>query len=1216
MYVHQKLLLNRVYKHFITGKFSTNVPEIYVQLVAISDSFIDLYLISPKMSITLVSTSDLSFPILSSASLFCEKNLLLISIESTNFQIELILLEFNELTEIFQMKSNFSFEEKNKNKSPLEYQGLNLYVNKHKIVAAGRQNYIGVLVYEPNFNQILYEEEISLVGFYGDISFDETGKYFYVLCNTNDDNKNIIYKTLTRIEFYKYEKKMEEKVCVAENSDQLVFKNICVSPELFCFINGENAKLETINFDKNNQNEKNNKKEINKIILTESSITNLQIFDEYFLIGFDDGNIMIYNRFKIQKNLAGNHSYHFKQLSDVLFYEMWFEKLELYCLVCSTKDIRVYSLDYEKNQAGELIIKEEFKENSVIKKRLLNGVIDSTLMKEGESSRFVCLCENRFGLNEELFLKFIDFGVKPFELLRFELKLGNEMKECREFKVFVRNQELLMIFFMNEQIKMFNFMEKNNSIREIQTHEFVKGINFGNLIDCFQINNELFCFINHETISFVKINEDFSKNSMILEKKINSKKHLFKKLIAFDDNLFIAFIEENKKLVLLDFKIEKDKIVFQGNFEKNFENRDQFENLFLFTTGNQNLSIIITYFNHESEIIDFLNKDKNLNGIFMPFFPEISIYSIESLNINSEIMVFISSYSSELYVIIKSTENSYKIIKKWIFNSNFPFKLEPRNLKTLYFHSLFETYIIESYEETIICAKILFEIEKQPFHILNIDSSDIEICLKGNEISFYNIKSDHKKQLIIEVHDLPIKIGLENPGKIMIISKGSPTKKKTIKINNYYKLKRLTYSEKNKFLIIVSENLWLLIFDTFLYKILGTFDLKQHFYKKVSGQNSLTMLKLIKFPNDSELLCTVSTSNNVSEISEMELEETKQENEIEFRINFCEIVSGNHISLQEFTYEIKFSCDKFIKKQNPIMDIIFLFDLEVFVIAVGGVLEVYAFEIQAGENINFNFNMVLQYKLGKKIICLDLADKNMILAGDSSKSLYVLRLEKTLTSADKFIYKFNLIRAEKEQRNLSVGRIIDPETVIGIDKNGDCFISKLNDDNYLDCNTNTVNYAVNSFRDSSRNLHFLNQKFNFARQVNINGKLNEKHKENSRYLLFTSLLGGLYQIKSINLVYLFDNEEINGFVERFTVFLMEQKSLKFSHNKNDLMNFCSAFKPSQKFIDFSIINEFVHENEIIQKKIVGLFISNTSSKMIEFSFEEIMAALKELLILF
>ena len=113
-------------------------------------------------------------------------------------------------------------------------------------------------------------------------------------------------------------------------------------------------------------------------------------------------------------------------------------------------------------------------------------------------------------------------------------------------------------------------------------------------------------------------------------------------------------------------------------------------------------------------------------------------------------------------------------------------------------------------------------------------------------------------------------------------------------------------------------------------------------------------------------------------------------------------------------------------------------------------------------------------------------------------------------------------------------------------------------------------------------------------------------------------MGGLHQIKSFNLIYLFDNNEINEYIEGFSKFLKEHKSLKQSCNKNNLMNFVSAVKPSKKFIDYDIINEFLQENKILQEKMISLYVfpKENSSKLAEFTFDEIIFALKELKKLF
>ena len=1215
MYAHKKLLENRVYKHFKTGRFSLNIPFDYIQLLAISDSFIDFYLISPKVSFTLVSTTNLNFPIIDSCIFHSEKDLVAISIEAINYQIELLLLEFDELIEKFQTKSKFSFEEINKKKSPVDYQGLKIYATKQKIFALGYQNYIGILNYNENFNQICYEKEIYLAGFYGDVTFDENNKYIFVVCNIEDSNR-VIDKTLIRIELEKY-KITEAKICIAESTKEIIVKNTWVNPETFIYITSKSGKLEIIDFSK--KNDKKNKKDIFLVDPEKSLITNFQTFEEFLLIGFDDGKIIIYNKYKMQ--LSGNHIYHFPEISDVLYYQMIFLNQELFCLICSTTEMSVYNLDYQKKD-GELTIKEEFEKNAIITYTLLNSVIDSTLLKEEETSRIFCLLtKNRLNsnLNKTFYLKKIEYGLKPFHLLNFELEFeGFDYEEFHDFWIFENNQDLLLFFSIHGKIKSFQKMENQSKFQEICFKEIFNDKNdeIQDVNEIFQFNEHIICFIQNQSIRFIKTSENFTINSIILNENIKSSIILFKKLIE-NEQIYFVFLLEDKRLVFYEFRHENNKIVSYGIHEKILDNH-QIENLFIY--HKEKFFIIISYYNSENEIIEFNFEQHKFCDIITLYFPEISIFSYESLLIDSNLISFISSYSGELFIVNESSQNSDKLIKKWAFNSDFAYKLKKRNNNSLYFFSVFETYIIENYTqddaECIRCIKVLFDIEKQPTNLVYNYTNETEIAIKGREIRFYTLKSDFKKKLTADVYDTVITFERQPiKEKKQLISKGSPlkTNKNTIQSNDFKKLKRINYSEINKLLLMISEDLWLVLYNPFMYRFIGSFDLKNYFQKKLFSQFSMDMFKLIKFPNNSELLCISSTF--------LIQDEEKDEEKEESYLNFCEIISKSSLSLNDFNYEIKFFSEELIKKfEDQILDIIFLFDLNVFVLCIGCVIEIYSYEMKTADTLDFSFNLVLQHKIGKKLICLDVTDKNLILVGDSTKSLYVFRLEKTLNANDKFVYKLNLIRSEKEQRLLSIGRVIDNESIIGIDKYGECFISQLNNDNYIDSNNNSINYALISLRDSSRNIHFLNINFNHARQISLINKSHEKTNENndSQYIILTTLMGGLHQIKSFNLIYLFDNNEINEYIEGFSKFLKEHKSLKQSCNKNNLMNFVSAVKPSKKFIDYDIINEFLQENKILQEKMISLYVfpKENSSKLAEFTFDEIIFALKELKKLF
>jgi len=1143
-----------------------------------------------------------------------EKNLLAISIEAANDQIELLIFEFNELTEIFETKAKYSFEEINKKRGGFNFQnqGLKIYSKNNKIIAAAYQNYIGILTYDEKNDLIIYEKEILLGEFFGDVTFDDNGKYFFVICNNQDSNK-IIYKSLARIDFFKYEMN-EVKICVGENNDQLVIKNVWLNFDYLLYFCDQNARLETINFDKKEKKEKKEKNEKNSFLLNEGGlITNCYFFNEFLLIGFDDGKIMLYNRFQMQNQMSGLHTYHFPQINDSVYWEMWFSKHDLFCLVCMSNEFRVYSLEYEKNEAGDLSITDSFPKDSILTVKLMNGIIDSTVIRNGDNSRIVCLLNaNNFQSKHEISLKEIDFGLKPLTSLNVELDFGDaRCQEFEKFCIFEKKDQLIMFFLINNEIKVFIYINQL-LMKQLVFKEFAKVASSGKFKYIFQINYDFLCFVSTDSFYFLKIEDDFSKNSMFYEEKMNSKIKLFKKIVPFDNQFFLVFLMEDNKLILQEFLIENHKIIKKGNYSRKMEKK-QNQNLFLFSSSIQ-LSIILTFFDQDSDILNFTYHEKKINDIVSSFLPEISIHSLEILIIESKTIIFISTYNGELLVYI-NFETHYKLLRKWKFDNADLFQLKIRNAKSLYFYSNYETYILESYSiedsYNIRCIKVLFDLEKQPSYIVYNMSNDQEICVKGKEIIFCSLNSDFKKRLIPEAHDSFINVNCEMAEKKILIS--GPKKKKSVKLGKFQKFRRLCYSEKMKVLLIISNNLVIITYDPFVYKFQRSFDLKDDFFKKLYDDYGLNMFKMITFPVGLELLCISSTTK--VKTSETDV---KEEEELTYRMNFCQLATTKNVYLEDPGYEIKLASEQCIKKKNDqIMDIVFLFDLEVFVIAIGGALEVYSFDLKNDENINFNFSLVLEYKIGKKIICLDIADKNMVLVGDYTKSLYVFRLEKIMAGNEKLSYKFILIRAEKEQRLLSTCKILDSATIMGIDKYGDCFITKINNNEYADCNNNAINYALISFRDSSRNILKLNKKFNYVREVDLNDivEVESNESEENAYILVPTLMGGLHQIKFVNLVYLLDNEEINGFVENFTSFLMEQKSLKMSVNKNNLVNYLSIAKPTQKFIRSEIINEFLDENNMMQQKLIEVFYfcnQMASKKSSVFATNEIILALKEL----
>lgn len=997
--------------------------------------------------------------------------------------------------------------------------------------------------------------------------------------------------------------------------------------DIFLFSTSKEINLSRIDFDKKlikKEKQKKEEKSSSMIFSNEGVLTNFNIFSEYVLIGFDNGKIMIYNRYKIQKQLSGKHSYHFPDCSDVLFYEMWFQGYDLYCLVFMVNEIRVYYLEYEKKETGELLIKGNLKTNNLLQKKLLNCVIDSVLIQNQDKNKIICLMADTGDQNsEEGFLKEIEYGISPITMVKVNL-LGKQdyFSEFHNFKIFEIHKNFLIFLSNHGKNRFFKYClhEKKNFIKEMTLKE---TSNLSNILDIFEVNDHFFCLIEGDLIKFLKFSSDFENNSVLFERKIKSNLKLYRFFISKKILIICTLLEDNQ-LILYRFQFNDKNIVFEGITEKKMDFQ-QYENLFLFKSIKNKLSILLTSFDTNSIIFSFDLIENKISDLSTNFLPEVQIFSFEILEFNSQRFVFASTYSSEIIILSEDSNSEFKTVKKWKFSTKCPYQLKKRNEKTLYCFSFNETYIIEcstnEEEIKIRSLKILFENDLNPIFHVHCKGTNYDIFVRGNLVTFNQIPAYPNSQIKFDNQNRLISFqkNFKQVQKKLIVH-GSPFKKKNLQVESLNdKFKRLSYSDLHEVLLIASNYLILLVFDPMLHRVLKIFDLKYFLFKKNSGNFSLNMLKIIKFPDDKQELLCISSTERVS----MEIEEEEEEKEIDeenyvCRLNFCELTINQNISLQEYPFELRFGSEQFIKEnEEPIMDIVFLFDLEVFMIAVGGSLEVYSFEKINGEKLDLKFKLVLKEKVAKKIICLDSYGKDLILAGDYAKSVYVYKLEKTLSAVDKFIYKLNLLRTEKELRKLSTSKFINPDSFIGVDKYGECFVTKINNENYLDCNNNCSNFASVSLRDSSRNIHLSNQKFSFSKEFTLNNnfKKNEELHEiddENKFIFVTTLQGSLIQIKFIDLIYLFDNTEINKFVESFCEFLKKQKSLRFSSNEQNCLNFSSYFKQSSRFLDMNFIEEFTDENKIVQKKLFDQFWKENNRNNDEINLEKVIIALKEL----
>ena len=1220
MFLHRKLLESRYHKSFLSGNFSPNIPEECKQLLAFSDSAIYFYLIKPNVSISLVSETQLDVPILSSCIMTLknsDKSIIAITFEAPNNHIELIVLEFVDLIEKFEVKAKFSFEEMNKKRGGLSFQsqGLKIYSKNNTIIASAYQDFIGILSYDDKNELLSYEKEVFLGGFFGDGTFDENGQYFFAVCNNEESNK-IIYKTMIRVDLRKFEIS-EVKICIAESNHNMVTQNVWLNFDYLFYVCDQNLRLETVNFDKDDTKKEkkpsNNSKDAkNCLILSEGFVTNIGFVNEYLMIGFDDGKVSLYNRFKISSQLSGVHTYHFPQINDSVYWEMWFYKHKLHCLVIMTSEIRVYSLNYEQNETISVI--DSLEKDNFLSFKLMNSVVDSTLVRNEENDAIFCLMsESNFNLKQEINLKKINFGVKPLNFLNLKIDLmGNEIREFQNFNVFEKNDLILMFFTINKVIKMFSYSNTQLRMNEILFSDFAKENKKEQIQDILPINSDFLCFVKNSSFCLLKVETTFSKNCLVYEGTLKSKIKLCQRIFSADNKLYFVFLLENCTLNVQEFTVENEKIIQRGSYEKKLEMK-QNENLFLIN-NHEKLSIVLTFFDQESEIIEFSYKEPKFSDIVSSFFEEIIICSIATLSANKRNVIFITTYSGEL-LIFSHFENKYKLIKKWTFDKETPFHLKPRNSTSLYFYSTFETYVIELIREEDIekikVLKVLFDFDKQPTYIFYSNSNEQEICLKGKELFFYSLSADFKKRLTPAVHDFLLKIPCDTPEKTKVLISGA--KNKTPKFD---KFKRLCYSNKRKVLLLISNNLWMISYDPFIFKFHCSFDLQAILFKKSYDSYSLNMFKIVTFPDGLELLCISSTTTTHNSIMVAENED-KEEDTPTHRLNFCELVASKTFFLEDPGYELRFASEKLIKKTTEkILDIVFMFELGVFVVASGNSLEVYAFETKNDEHINLSFQPVCELKIGKKIISMDVDANNMILVGDYVKSLFVFRLEKTILGNEKIKYKLVLVRAEKEQRTLSTAKVIDSDTVMGIDKYGDCFITKINNNEYVDFNGNSYNYALISLRDPSRNILETDRKFNYVREVDLNQESSQNEEIKEKMLIVPTLMGGLHQIKFGNLVYMFDNEEINRIVEKFGTFLIQQKSFKVSKSDSIFNNFSLA-KKMQKFVILGFVEEFLEENNLTQEKIVDAFYFCQECQIpklneFKFSCKEIIAALKEL----
>lgn len=1211
MFLLKRHLDNSYYKKIVYGRFVSDFPENIIQIVAINETQIDLLIFDisyPSNSFQIISKTNLRCTIIDAVRFSTpvqDRLIISVMIDHTQLKIKLIIMEFDNQKEIFIPFTDTILN--NNIKEPLQTIGTKLFCRGGHIISNTHLNQIVFFKFEPILKQITYEKAIFVEGIIIDICFDLESKHAFIL---SVKGKNIV---LMSFFLYKIKLKTQQIVEMKEIRDEKQFdmalKIMCISNDKLAVVTnkilmvistdleGNDTNNQTIEFIR--MNSENMFEEINPFNI-------LLMNENQFLITFEK-QITFYSN--SLENVTTNLSLSFNcnLLPNLISFDYLERMNKKFLISHSLQGIQIIN-----------IIENEL---NYFTKNLLNSVIDA-VFNEKDEKIYQLIANQPF--HNPSHLKLAEYCVDTPEIFS-----GNIV----EYDGFITKIKLIDNFIFVEIDRflfLYEFNEKNNCLKA----KFKLELD-SNTTDIEKSNEEGEFFIvqSNKIEKLTLINKMDHERKTILERVIV----LFKCLR--EESIFCVYSNDSKAY-FYDFKLNPvcNPIIIPFNEISSINFHD---------------ALWITTYNGEiySAKIDFNQNDDQNNRSFLLKNKTENSESIISAYLHLDLLLY-STADSFFYVFNISL---LQIMKKFILN-------QPC-LEILPFFD----------KKIVLDGKYILNVNRDKPNEINLNKL-FEKNLNTNlwtvdRNSQYLVNSDGKKLTIFNLTEIKMKfkdtlLPMKKTSRTKIINDAIfifSDEDVEIEEKNFGLLKRIAISKNNNVIVIFSSSARFLLMnfdgEIILQKNLIDAFSELNFFKiiNIGGQeiyfinasinlidetncyeeglmrkeNKLFMIGIErKTKDDIEIINYLPKSQTINEIiydigiiqdlmimtsvnkllvynfkynSEKETFDLNLIKKYEQKINFdpylISIISDHYfiigdskrgafifkIAKKNLNQKIEIELELILtqKDPRPISICQYIHMKESFIFGIDKYGDIFTFKIN-NDKIDCNSNMEFQ-----SILSLKNSSRNFIHTPKNFGSFEVQQEEKDF-KINKIIRNMSYSLKEEEQEDEET-KLTEQILTTGLSKT------------YLD-----HKFLIEEKIIESKKEKILNECEIFNNSNENNENLN---------LFIPTLLGGLIEIKYCNLIYLFEKDDFNDFMLEFYEFMLKSKSFKMIGEEDALFNEYSKFTKTKKVIDIDIIEEYLNDQPIIQKKIFEMFLKKKEKviTLVGFKLEDVLKGCIEII---
>ena len=236
MFCFQPCLSESLYQKIHSGRFANTLSTRYHQFIGIKERSLILFVLDEEnsnMNCFKICEKDLFIKIKSSEIIKShnsngssnQSDLIILSLENET----LIILQFVEQKEEFQVITHYDLSSFNVNKLPIEKIGDRIKIVNDLILVCSYYNNIQIFKYESFHSSLIHRSSIQTNYFISDLDYSPETLTLYLLCHTQAENGQIDM----HIQFYikdkdnfKYETSFEKTDLIPENISYRILSNI------------------------------------------------------------------------------------------------------------------------------------------------------------------------------------------------------------------------------------------------------------------------------------------------------------------------------------------------------------------------------------------------------------------------------------------------------------------------------------------------------------------------------------------------------------------------------------------------------------------------------------------------------------------------------------------------------------------------------------------------------------------------------------------------------------------------------------------------------------------------------------------------------------------------------------------------------------------------------------------------------------------------------